>query len=232
MLGLSMFLTISAGSRFSEAAWGVLPGDESGDISVDGFMSVDLSDTFDSDAKRASAEDAGPSMRGAAFAYPLSEEEIALTLPSELEARVNLPGTDGAELDLRLPSGVDIPLPTPVSEPVGDFGPLPRDLSNFESIVLSTAEDGLRLPDDSLGDLPDMELPDEDIILAEVGATWREHVVGSGETLSDIAMQYGGVTAQDILRANGLKDANRLSAQQIILVPNSSMFIEDTLDEV
>ncbi|MDR3265892.1 MAG: LysM peptidoglycan-binding domain-containing M23 family metallopeptidase [Synergistaceae bacterium] len=243
-----MFLTISAGSRFSEAAWGVLPSDASEDISVDGFMSVDLSDTLDSDAMRFASEgipvqglssiqgagiqDAleGISMRGAAFAF--QRPAGAVPLPSEVDARETLPGTEGVELNLQLPSEAHIPLPMPVGEPVGDFGPLPKDLSDYESIVLNTAEDGLRLPDDSLGDLPDMELPDEDIILAEVGATWREHVVRSGETLSDIAMQYGGVTAQDILRSNGLKDANRLAAQQIILVPNSSMFIEDTLEEV
>ena len=50
--------------------------------------------------------------------------------------------------------------------------------------------------------------------------------------MSDIALAHGGVTAQDILRANGLKDANRLSANQILLVPNDHSKVEDTYDEV
>ncbi|MBR1417377.1 MAG: peptidoglycan DD-metalloendopeptidase family protein, partial [Synergistaceae bacterium] len=72
----------------------------------------------------------------------------------------------------------------------------------------------------------------EDIKLEEAGAAWHEHIVKSGETLSDIALAHGGVTAQDILRANGLKDANRLSANQILLVPNDHSKVEDTYDEV
>ncbi|MDR1875284.1 MAG: LysM peptidoglycan-binding domain-containing M23 family metallopeptidase [Synergistaceae bacterium] len=197
-------------------------------------MSVDLSDTIDPDMKQTAAE--AVSMKGAAFAFqrPLNAESLpgegTPVLPSEVDAVANLP-----DADLRLPSAAQVaslPLPLPINEPVGDFGPLPKDLSDFESIVLSTTEDGMRLPDDSLGDLPDMMLPDEDIILAVVGVNWKEHVVKAGETLSDVALHYGGVTAQDILRANGLKDANRLAAQQILLIPDSSLFVEDTLDEV
>jgi murein DD-endopeptidase MepM/ murein hydrolase activator NlpD len=102
---------------------------------------------------------------------------------------------------------------------------MPKDFADFESIILNTADNGMRLPEDS-------DSPDEGITLADVGANWKEHVVQSGETLSDIALQYGGLTVQDILQANGLKDANRLAAQQILLVPNAPEFIEDTLEEV
>jgi murein DD-endopeptidase MepM/ murein hydrolase activator NlpD len=123
-------------------------------------------------------------------------------------------------------------LPMLLSEPTGDFGPLPKDLADFESIILNTTDNGMRLPDDSLEDLPEMELPDEDIIFAEVWTNWKEHVVKAGETLSDVALLYGGVTAQDILRANGMKDVNRLSEQQIILVPNAPEYVDDTLEEV
>ena len=69
-------------------------------------------------------------------------------------------------------------------------------------------------------------------MLAEAGKFWREHIVKNGETLSDIAMAHGNITAQDILRANGLKDANRLAENQLLLIPNDPGKIEDTLDEV
>ena len=73
---------------------------------------------------------------------------------------------------------------------------------------------------------------DLDIRLTDVGVGWKEHIVKSGETLSDIALGYAGVTAQDILRSNGLKDANRLSANQLLLIPNTPDDVEATLEEV
>jgi murein DD-endopeptidase MepM/ murein hydrolase activator NlpD len=241
MLGLSLFLTVSAGSRFSGVAWGSLMdrnNDES--LSQDGFMVVDLSDTIDVGMERR-AEVAA--MRGAAYAEPLADEKSldkvssknfrALVPPGEVDAFSALPKVESTDLEFSAVSTMaSVQLPMPLNEPTGDFGPLPKDLADFESIILSTTDDGMRLPDDSLEELPGMELPDEDIILAEVGSRWKEHVVKSGETLSDIVLQYSGVTAQDLLRANSLKDANRLAAQQIILVPNAPEFIEDTLEEV
>ncbi len=261
MLGLSVFLTISAENRFSGIAWGNLVDHDNEDLSVDGFMAVDLSDTVDLDMGQTAAEVV--SMQGAAYAAQrpaesnsraaekdpadnakrktlLSSAEVSLTEePSKTAAsqKANSGDVNSSLLSLNasLPSGAgtaSLPLPMLLNEPTGDFGPLPRDLADFESIVLSTTDDGLRLPDDSLGDLPDMDLPDEDIILAEVGSNWKEYVVKTGESLSDIAMKFGEVTAHDILRANGLKDANRLADQQIILVPNAPEYIEDTLEEV
>ncbi|MCR5346284.1 MAG: LysM peptidoglycan-binding domain-containing M23 family metallopeptidase [Fretibacterium sp.] len=118
---------------------------------------------------------------------------------------------------------------------VEDFGPLPKSLSDFESIVLNAQDDGTQMPDNSMEDLsglPDSMKSEEDVKLEKEEALWREHIVKSGETLSDIALLYGGLTAQDILRANGLKDANRLSQNQLLLIPRDSSKIEDTLDEV
>ena len=111
-----------------------------------------------------------------------------------------------------------------------DFGPMPRYLSGYEDIVLSLHEDGTRLPEDSEEEEEDGE--SDELRLAEVGVGWKEHIVQAGETLSDIAIAYGGLTAQDILRANGLKDANRLTANQLLLIPNDANRIEDTLAEV
>jgi murein DD-endopeptidase MepM/ murein hydrolase activator NlpD len=242
MLGLSLFLTVSAGSRFSGVAWGSLVERHSDEgVSQDGFMVVDLSDTLDIEMEKKAEQAAEQAlMRGAAYAGPLEEKNFsktssrnfrALVTPEEVDAFSALPKVEST--DLELPGAMaSVPLPMLLNEPTGDFGPLPKDLADFESIILNTTDDGMRLPDDSLEDLPGMELPDEDIILAEVGVRWKEHVVKSGETLSDIVLQYSGVTAQDLLRANSLKDANRLAAQQIILVPNAPEFIEDTLEEV
>lgn len=241
MLGVSVFLIISSGSRFSGTAWGNLMEHDSEDVSVDGFMAVDLSDTIDLDMKQTAAEVV--SMQGAAFAaqmpgkldtdVPPAVKSRQMPLPLEASASAK-PETQSVNsvhsADIKAPVAQAAPLPLPV--PTEEFGPLPKDLADFESIILNTKDDGMRLPDDSLGDLPDMELPDEDIILSEVGPGWQEHIVKAGETLSDIVMQYSNVTAQDILRANGLKDANRLATDQILLIPNSPDLIEDTLAEV
>ena len=122
----------------------------------------------------------------------------------------------------------------PVAE-VEDFGPLPKFLSDFESIVLNVQDDGTQMPDNSMEDLsglPEPQNAEDDVKLEKEDAVWREHVVKSGETLSDIALAYGGLTAQDILRANGLKDANRLAENQLLLIPRDPSKVEDTLDEV
>ena len=128
----------------------------------------------------------------------------------------------------------------------------------YMSIILSAHEDGTNMPDpdeeDAITDEEikaankDHEAYDpkdaaksvqdsdadkiEEVMLAEVGPMWREHIVKNGETLSDIAMAHGNITAQDILRANGLKDANRLSENQLLLIPNDASKVEDTMDEV
>ncbi|MBQ9596610.1 MAG: peptidoglycan DD-metalloendopeptidase family protein [Synergistaceae bacterium] len=128
----------------------------------------------------------------------------------------------------------------------------------YMSIILSAHEDGTNMPDpdeeDAITDEEikaankDHEQDDtkdaaksesdsdlnkiEEVMLAEVGPLWREHIVKNGETLSDIAMAHGNITAQDILRANGLKDANRLSENQLLLIPNDASTVEDTMDEV
>ncbi|MBL7077234.1 MAG: LysM peptidoglycan-binding domain-containing protein [Kiritimatiellae bacterium] len=46
----------------------------------------------------------------------------------------------------------------------------------------------------------------------------REHVVKTGQTLSEIASAYG-VTVKTLVRANGLKDANSIRVGQKIFIP-------------
>ena len=108
---------------------------------------------------------------------------------------------------------------------------LPPDGSFFYgSIILNTLDDGTALPNDIT--ISDLELPDDDLLLSERTNSWMEHVVQQGETLSDIAMKFSGVTVQDVARANELKNPNQLSEKQILLVPLKEEFIENTLEEV
>jgi len=48
-----------------------------------------------------------------------------------------------------------------------------------------------------------------------------EHTVSPGDTIADIAKKYG-VPAKDIIEANGLKDANRITAGQKLIIPRPS----------
>lgn len=64
---------------------------------------------------------------------------------------------------------------------------------------------------------------------------WDEHVVEKGETILKISIVYGGVrglTIQDIVRANDLHDPENLHENQLLLIPFSADYIEDTRDEV
>jgi murein DD-endopeptidase MepM/ murein hydrolase activator NlpD len=218
MFGLSVFLIVSAGSRFSGIAWGGLV-DQDKDASD--FLVMDLSDA-------AYAEQ--PSEARYASANSVGAGESRLKPPQELDAFVAFP--DAEKMDLPFASAMaSLRLPETIDEPTGPLGFLPTSLSDFESIVLNVTEDGLRLPDD-LEDIPGMELLSDDIIFTEVGINWKEHVVKSGETLSDIAMRYGGLTIQDILRVNDLKDPNRLAEKQLLLIPNGPQYVDDTMEEV
>ena len=119
-----------------------------------------------------------------------------------------------------------------------EFGPFPKYLSNYETIILSATENGKNIPvnddeeEEELIEVKTTQTEPEVPNFTEEGVFWREHVVKNGETLSDIAMAHGNITAQDILRANGLKDANRLAENQLLLIPNDPGKVEDTLDEV
>ena len=116
-----------------------------------------------------------------------------------------------------------------------EFGPFPSYLSDYESIMLSAADDGTKLPELEEGEEELIDIvvaSNTEPLLEEKGPSWTEHIVKNGETLSDIAHEHGNITAQDILRANGLKDANRLSENQLLLIPHDAGKVEDTLDEV
>ena len=66
-------------------------------------------------------------------------------------------------------------------------------------------------------------------------AVWHEHVVEKGETLLKIAIVYGGVrgvTMEDIIRANALKDSENLRENQLLLIPSTPENVEATRDEV
>ena len=125
-----------------------------------------------------------------------------------------------------------------------EFGPLPKYLSDYESIVLNELDNGktIVLDDEdeeaqtanlnSDGQVTVKKATEKIIVLSETGEFWREHIVRPGETLSDIVLAYGGLTADDILKANGLKNANKLVAGQLLLIPNEADKVDETLDEV
>jgi len=97
--------------------------------------------------------------------------------------------------------------------------------SDFESVLLSALDDGKKIS------LEDGEEREDDVLLAQVDVLWKEHIVKSGETLSDIAIAHG-VSVNDIVKANELKNPNRLSAKQLLLIPNDADTVEATLEEV
>ena len=117
-----------------------------------------------------------------------------------------------------------------------EFGPFPKYLSDYENIILNVNEDGTKLPENEEEEDAEEEkasaIAPIPPILVENAASWREHVVRNGETLSDIAMAHGNITVQDILRANGRKDANKLSENELLLIQNDSSKVDETLDEV
>ncbi len=101
------------------------------------------------------------------------------------------------------------------------------DASDFEAVVLSVGDDGKKLALEEGDDAEEAE----DVTLARVSVLWKEHIVKAGETLSDIAVAHG-VPMSDIIKANELKNADRLSEKQMLLVPNNSSAVEATLEEV
>ena len=123
---------------------------------------------------------------------------------------------------------------------IEDFGPYPSYLSGFERITLSTLDDGktLKHHDDEEEDdseeagITNAEANSSQPVLSEEGPGWREHTVKKGETLSEIAADYGNITAQDIVRANELMDSAQIRENQILLIPSTPEKTEDTLDEV
>jgi len=56
---------------------------------------------------------------------------------------------------------------------------------------------------------------------APPGSRGVKHTVSPGDTIADIAKKYG-VRAQDIIEANGLKDADRITAGQKLIIPRPS----------
>jgi len=219
-MGLAAFLMFSAWGRFSGVAWGSLVEDRN-DLPVanEGFIAVDMSDAYEGGKGLVPA--------------PPDASSLSSEQPARLAALPNLSKLQTPQVPVFEAKEGGQSLLLPVSDIAEDFGPLPKDLSDFESIILNTQDDGTRLPEDGMSeDAMELEAPEGDIRLTDVGAGWKEHVVKSGETLSDIALSYAGVTAQDILRSNGLKDANRLAENQLLLIPNTPDDVEATLEEV
>ena len=99
----------------------------------------------------------------------------------------------------------------------------------FDSVM--SAKDVLDILPNEIISL-DLDPLDDELMLLERTDLWKEYVVQQKETLSDIVMKFSGVTVQDIVRANELKNPNQLKEKQMLLIPLQEEFIDDTLDEV
>ena len=189
-----------------------------------------------------------PSGVEAAWGGIESEENITTNSLIKVEV-TDLDGTPKEEFFAQVPNNIEDINGLKLEE----FGPFPKYLSDYENIILNVHEDGTKLPEDEeeieieIEEAEEIETETEETsenaqktqtikplqpILVENAALWREHVVRNGETLSDIAMAHGNISTQDILRANGLKNANKLSENQILLIPNDPSKVDETLDEV
>lgn len=183
-------------------------------------------------------------------AFGLSAESLSSTGMSRLSGfRVPLPenlpvegilfGTGGADVansgEFRMGAfAVNPPVSEAARAAAGTSTPdlgslLPGKMeSDYDSVVLSTASDGRSLPAE---EDPELSAEEEDVVLTEVKPLWKEHIVKSGETMSDIAVSYG-VSMSNIVKANELKDPNRLSEKQLLLIPDSDDAVDAVLEEV
>lgn len=160
----------------------------------------------------------------------------------------NLQGSDDSEEEGRVPAGfvvIDmsgaVANETDVNSETLGIGPLP------EGEALSSAEDSVLMAEGESSDATDdvdpnvdyvsakaaenAESSGGDVVLSEVKTEWEEYTVKTGEILIDIASRYN-VTAEDIARANELKNPNRLMENQKLLIPHSVDKVEVVLEEV
>ncbi|NLB84248.1 MAG: LysM peptidoglycan-binding domain-containing M23 family metallopeptidase [Synergistaceae bacterium] len=100
--------------------------------------------------------------------------------------------------------------------------------TDYDSVVLSVAEDGKTLITE---DDPESSNEEQEVVLTEVKPLWKEYVVKAGETMSTIAVA-NGVSIDNIVKANDLKNPNRLAEKQILLIPNNSDAVDATLEAV
>jgi murein DD-endopeptidase MepM/ murein hydrolase activator NlpD len=181
-------------------------------------------------------------------AFGLSAESLSNTgmsrlsgfripLPENLPVECPLFGTGGADMansgEFRLGAfavSAAASEAAAAGEVPPDLGsPMPGKMeSDYDSVVLSTASDGSNLPAE---EDPELAAEEEEVVLTEVKPLWKEHIVKAGETMSDIAVFYG-VPMSDIVKANDLKDPNRLSEKQLLLIPDSGDAVDAVLEEV
>jgi murein DD-endopeptidase MepM/ murein hydrolase activator NlpD len=134
-------------------------------------------------------------------------------------------------------SGAVASEPEAASEEEGGIGPLPADESAYSEEPVLMAGEGestdVAETDSSGQDQSESgeEGDSESTLLSEVKPRWEEYTVKSGETLGDIASRYN-VSADEIARANELKNPNKLTLNQQLLIPVSSEAVDVVLEEV
>ena len=131
-MGLAAFLMFSAWGRFSGVAWGSLKENRDNANVSEGFISVDMSDAYEGGERVFSLVgeplSSDPLPEEPDEHLSVSQEERSEPEPQPKESAALPPLT--AKVD-----ELNLPLPLPVTE---DFGPLPKDLSDFELIILNT----------------------------------------------------------------------------------------------
>jgi murein DD-endopeptidase MepM/ murein hydrolase activator NlpD len=81
------------------------------------------------------------------------------------------------------------------------------------------------------GAKPEALSGDEDVRLEEELPSWTRHVVAAGDTLSGISGKYQ-IDAALIIKANALKDPDRLRVGQELLIPKSPEDVNAVLEEL
>ena len=117
--------------------------------------------------------------------------------------------------------------PVPLSKQGMDEGDLDDSLGLDELKSGSRSEKLASRLEQSPGKVDAME----GVTLDEVSIVWKEHSVKPGETLFVLA-QNSNLSQKDIIKANELKNPDRLSLGQVLLIPRSHSDVNATLDEV
>ena len=93
----------------------------------------------------------------------------------------------------------------------------------------------------SLSELSNQKADDSNVIVRLLGEKdemdediderpWLEHTVGQGERMVDISRKYGILVAT-ISKANNIRNPDRLSSGQVLLIPRTEDLLEDVLEE-
>lgn len=199
-------LAFFAGEKSVSDAWTYLPRDQSEEEIPSGFVVVDMSDVF------LSSRGDGYDPNELSGIGPIPEE------PSYQEGEVVF-----AEV-----MAEDKSYAGTLTRQKMDIGNLKGNLKVAKKGVSTS---GLDNKTNRVEQAPGKTDALKAVTLEEVSSVWVEHSVKPGETLFDIA-KNSGLIADDIIKANGISNPNRLALGQLLLIPRSRKDVGVTLAEV